>query len=96
MARLKNLPAQALVDTLAGYVDYYYWKQIPVARKWPHWPARVAHDLEKAAQERFAYAQQMWAFLPEFLKAQYRLMAMSTPVTARDIFTRAYLNASRL
>lgn len=96
MARLTAMPNQAIVDTLAGVIDFYYWKGIPVARKWPHWPARVAHAEEKAAQERFAYAQQMWVFLPEFLKAQYRLMAASTPVTARDIFTRAYLNASRL
>ena len=89
------MPSQAIVDRLAGAVDFYYWKGIPVARKWPHWPARVPLPDEKASQNLFAYASKMWKFLPEFLKANYRLMATSSPVTGRDIFTRAYMNAAR-
>lgn len=88
--------SQAMIDRLKGTIDYYYWKGIPCARKWPHWPARAPYPAEKANQDSFAYATKMWRFLPEFLKAQYIDMAVSTPVTGRDIFMRAYMNAARV
>jgi len=96
MAVLKQPINRVQVDTLSGVVDFYYWRGLPCARKWPHWPARVPYPAEKIAQDRFAYAMQMWAFLPRYLQDQYRNMAVSASVTARDIFVRAYLNASRL
>lgn len=96
MAVLKQQFTQAQVDTLSGAIDFYYWKGLPVARKWPHWPARVPYPAEKATQERFGYCMRMWAFLPSYLQAQYRNMAVSTGVTGRDIFARAYLNAARI
>lgn len=94
MARIKGGLSQATVDTLAGSIDFYYWKGMLVARKWPRWPRRLPHPDEKDAQDSFAYASRMWKWLPTFLKDQYRIMAVSTPVTGRDIFTRAYINAS--
>lgn len=95
MARIKGGLSQVAVDTLAGCVDFYYWKGIVVARKWPRWPVRVPHPEEKSVQTIFGYATQMWKWLPEYLKQSYREMAVSSPVTGRDIFTRAYINASR-
>lgn len=96
MVRLLKMPSQAIVDTFAGAIDFYYWKGMPVARKWPIWPKRLPSGPEKVAQERFGYAMRMYAFLPRFLKDQYRNMAVSADVTARDIFVRCYLNAARL
>lgn len=96
MAVITGKLNQVAVDTLSGVVDFYYWRGLLCARKWPHWPARVPYPAEKVAQERFGYCMRMWAFLPSYLQAQYRNMAVSTGVTARDIFARAYLNAARI
>lgn len=96
MARITAMPAQATIDRFADAVDFYMWKGVPCARKWPHWPRRTPTPTEKLHQDLFAYVSQMWLSLPEYLKAMYRDMAVSTPVTGRDIFVRAYLNASRL
>ncbi len=94
MATITYFPSQAIVDTFAGTIDFYYWKTIVVARKWPYWPRRSATGLEEESQANFAYAARMWKWLPTFLKDQYIKMAVSAGVTGRDIFTRAYLNAS--
>jgi len=34
MAKVKNISTQ-IIKSLAGVVDFYYWKGIPVARSWP-------------------------------------------------------------
>lgn len=95
MAVITGKLSQNTVDTLAGAIDFYYYKGILCARKWPHWKVRVPLPDEKAAQDNFAYVSKMWKWLPEYLKQTYREMAIGTPVTARDIFTKAYINASR-
>lgn len=89
------MPEQAIIDYFKGTVDFYYWKGIPCARMWPHWPKRVASPLEKANRDAFGYAARMWGQLPEYIKEMYRQMAASTSVTCRDIFQRSYMNAGR-
>ena len=96
MAVLTKLPSMAVVDSLKGSLDFYYWKGIPVCRMWPHWPKRTATPLEKRNQNAFGYATKMWKYLPPYIQDQYKDMAISTPVTGRDIFMRAYINASRV
>lgn len=92
LARLDKMPSQEIIDGLKGVVDFYYWKGIPCARKWPHWAKREPTPDEKAAQDRFAYAARSWKNLPEYVKAAYNNMAASTFNTGREIYMRTYLS----
>lgn len=95
MAVLKVMPHQAIVDSLKGVIDFYYWKGIPCARAWPHWPKRVPTPAEKTNQDSFAYCQHQWKQLPEYIKEMYRQCASTTSLTARDIYTACYMNVER-
>ena len=35
MAKLIALPHQAIIDGFKGTIDFYVWKGLSVARKWP-------------------------------------------------------------
>ena len=94
MVRLTALPELAIIDQFKGKVDFYEWKGIPCARKWPHWPKRLPTVPEKANQDRFAYAIHAWTNLSEYIKAMYRQMAVGTSLTARDLFMRSYINGN--
>lgn len=92
MARLIALPGQAIISGLKGKVDFYLWKGIPCARKWPIWPDRKPYPLEKIAQDTFAYSVKSWPAQPEFLRSQFQRMAAGTPFSPRDLFMRSYLS----
>ena len=50
MARLTQMPAQAVIDGFKGVLDMYYWLRIPCARKWPRHPKRKPYPDELANQ----------------------------------------------
>lgn len=91
MATLDRMPSQAIIDDLKGVIDFYYWKGIPCARRWPTWVKRTATTREKANQDAFTYAIMSYAELPPVVRQFYVEMAAGTNVTARDLFLRAYL-----
>ena len=95
MARLTALPEQAIIDKLKGVIDFYLWKGIPCARKWPYYRKREPTPLEKANQDAFAYCNAIAPFLPEYVKDQYKRMAQGTPLTWRDLWVRAYMQGIR-
>jgi hypothetical protein len=51
MARLSGVPARSIVLGLKGAIDFYSWKGIPVARRWPRSPGK----------QRAAPVQEQWA-----------------------------------
>lgn len=91
MAVLSKLPSEAVISSFKGVVDFYLWKGIPCARKWPTWPKRQAYPEERANQDDFAYANKLFSQLPDYLQQQYRNMAASTSFTGKDLFIRAYM-----
>lgn len=95
MARLERMPQQSIIDDLKGTIDYYYYKGIPVARKWPHWPKRTPTPEEKANQEAFAYINSTVKDIPAYIRRQYQAMASSSILTWKDLYIRAYLNGIR-
>ncbi len=92
MVKLKQMPNQEIVDSLSGSVDFYFWRGIPVARKWPHWPPRVPTPAEKANQDLFGYGAGAWSRLPLIVKQAYKRQAISTSYTGRDLFTVSFIN----
>lgn len=92
MAKLSSMPPQNIVDSLAGVVDFYYWRGIPCARAWPRWPPRDPTPAEKANQDLFAYAVALYNTLPANIIERYRIQAASTKYTCRDLFMRSFLS----
>jgi len=92
LARLKRLPALAEIDRLKGTIDYYLWKGIPCARKWPHWPTRVPTPWEKANQLAFAFANSTARDIPAYVRLQYQRMVAGTKLSWKDLYVRDYMN----
>ena len=91
MAKIDQMPSQVIIDSFFGVVDFYLYKGQACARMWPNWRRRTAWPAESLNQEIFGYASKMWRFLPEYVKQAYNQMAVSLPVTGRDIFIRGYI-----
>lgn len=92
MAVLDKLPEKAIISAFKGVVDFYLWKGIPVARKWPYFPKREPSPLEIEIRQTFAYANHMAGQLPEYIIDQYKRMATGTPFSWKDLFVRSYIS----
>jgi len=85
------MPQQEEIAAFKGLVDFYEWKGIHCARKWPTWPAREPHPDEKANQDDFAYAVKNIASMSDYIIDRYKALAVSTPWTWRDLAIRGYM-----
>lgn len=95
MVVLTEMPNQAIIDGFKGVIDFYLWRGLPCARKWPVWRKRKPTPREKAAQDAFAEAMRATKTMPEYIIDQYRRMAEGTRWRWQDIFLRAYLTGTR-
>lgn len=91
MARLLKLPEQAIIDGFKGAIDFYVYKGIPCARKWPHWKPRQPTPAERANQEAFAYINKLAGSLPKATIDAFKAMAQGTPLTWKDLLVRGYM-----
>ena len=92
MAKLSQLPGQAIIDGLKGTVDFYYWKGIPVARSWPRKTTLPPSPAMLAAQQTFAKAAILYKEQDRVLILYLKDNASSTAKTSKDIFFMAYLS----
>lgn len=91
MTVLTALPSQAIINGFKGTVDFYLWKGVACARKWPRWRRRTATPEEAANQDAFRYINQVAGSLDPYIIAQYQAMAAGTPFTWKDLLVRAYM-----
>ncbi len=91
MAILTALPHQAIIDGFKGKIDFYLWRGIPVARKWPRSPGHLRAPAVMAQWPTFSEASRGWTLLTEDEQDAYRSMASSTGLSGRDLFTRSYI-----
>lgn len=92
MAKLNSMPSQAIVDSLAGVVDFYLWRGIPVARKWPRATDIARTPNEQLASAKFAYINQTAHEVPLNLQTLYSELAEASSLTWKDWLTRLYLS----
>jgi hypothetical protein len=57
MAKVRHISLET-IKALSGIIDFYYWKGIPVARKWPDWTHFRPSPRQKAAMEAL---KKIWA-----------------------------------
>lgn len=91
MTKLTALPEQAVISGFKGVVDFYLWKGIPVARKWPRSPEGPRTAAVQAQWPAFIAAARLWMLLSPEIQSAYRTMTAGGSLSGRDIFTRAYL-----
>lgn len=92
MARLDKLPAQHIIDGFKGVVDFYEYKGIPCARMWPTWRPRKPTAIEKVAQDRFRYINQLTPQIQPIIRSAYQEMARRYYLTWKDWIVRGYLS----
>lgn len=91
MAILTALPHQAIIDGFKGKIDFYLWRGIPCARKWPRSPGHLRAQAVMEQWTDFAYAASAWNLLSEEIQEAYRALAVGSGLSGRDLFTRSYL-----
>jgi len=52
MAKVRHISLET-IKALSGIIDFYYWKGIPCARKWPDWTHFRPSARQKASMEAF-------------------------------------------
>lgn len=91
LAKLRVLPHQNIISGFRGKIDFYVWKGIAVARKWPRSPGKSRSPAVEAQWPIFADAAALWNELSDEVRSAYIKMAESTALTGRDLFTRSYI-----
>lgn len=91
MAKPGTMPSQAIIDGFKGVLDFYYWKRIAVARRWPRYFARQPTPAEITNQTDFAYINKLYSTLPSIITDALKNHALGTTQTAKDYLVRAYL-----
>ena len=92
MAKLTALPSMAIISGLKGTIDFYLWRGIPVARKWPRSPGHKRAPRVEAQWPAFATASRLWNLMDPDLRAAYIETAHGTTLSGRDLAQRAYLS----
>jgi hypothetical protein len=87
MAKLQSLPDSATIMACRQRVDFYLWKGMPVARRWPvvnqH---RVRTAGEIASSQRFSVATGVTGQLPGYVRAVFVAEFPGLGVTWVDAF----------
>lgn len=91
MAKLDKMPQQSIIDGMKGLVDYYYWKGISVARRWPRYFARTPTPDEATNQADFAYINKLYSQLALIIIVALKDHAAGTTQIGKDYLVRAYL-----
>lgn len=91
MAKPDKMPQQAIIDGMKGLIDYYYWKGVAVARRWPRYFARTPSPQEAVNQADFAYINKLYSTLPAIVLQGLIDHAKGTTQVPKDYLVRAYL-----
>jgi len=91
MAKLETLPEKYIIDGFKGTIDFYEWKGIPVARKWPTFQPYPFSEAQKDNQAAFAYINKLYSQLSLSVIVAYTLLAARTTQTPKDYIVRAYM-----
>jgi len=84
MAILPNLPSSAQIASLAGILDFYYYKGIPCVRSWPNKPTKT-----KAIKRTWANMRNgnlLWKGVKQVDVEALTYASKASELTNRDMF----------
>lgn len=94
MAKIKKLPSAAIIDGFRKVIDYYVYMGVPCARKWPKSPGHRRTPEVEAQWAIFKEAVALWDQISPEVRQAYEEMAVTTNLTARDMFIRGYISGT--
>jgi len=83
-----------VISGFRGVIDYYYYMGVPCARRWPRKPSQARSAPVRAQWPIFTRAVELWAEISSDLRQAYEDMAVSTNLTARDMFIKGYISGT--
>lgn len=94
MAIIKAMVGQKVIDGFRGVIDFYFYMGIPCARSWPKSPGKRRSPSVTAQWPVFQNAARLWRELSPGVRKTYEDMAVTTNLTAKDIFFRGYISGT--
>ena len=91
MGKLGAMPAQHIISSFKGVVDFYNYLGIPCFRQWPKSPGNRRSPAVEAQWASFAKSSWLWNELGDEVREAYNSMASGTGLSGRDMFTRSYI-----
>lgn len=89
MARLKALPSLDIIRGFKGVIDFYLWRGLPCARKWPRRAPGRRTEAEIASSALFGIITSNYRLLAPLVLAAFQEAAKDQPRTARDLYISA-------
>jgi len=86
MAKLERLPDAGTIVSCRGLVDFYLWKGVPCARRWPKKSTQPRTAGEIASSELFTAAAVMTGAIAPVVMELYRSQMAGKGVTWVDWF----------
>jgi hypothetical protein len=84
MTRLSGVPPRGIVLGLKGIVDFYSWKGIPVARRWPRSPTQPRSAAVQAQYADFKAVTQGFKEIDVTVVNALNGMSDGTLLTTKD------------
>ena len=91
MAIITEMVGQKVIDGFKGVIDFYYYKGLACARRWPKSPGRARSPAVMAGWPAFGYAAGEWNNISPAVRRTYEALASGTGLSGRDMFQRAYM-----
>jgi len=90
MAVIKEMLGKKQIDGFKGSIDFYYYRGLPVARRWPRNQGKSQTRASVAQQPMFTYVQRLWKETSPFVKEAYATLARDCALHRKDWFMRGY------
>jgi hypothetical protein len=84
MVRLQGVPPRGIVLGFKGSIDYYSWKGIPVARRWPRSPGKRRAPAVEAQWDDFRTVTQGFKAIDSTVIPALASMSNGTQITTKD------------
>jgi hypothetical protein len=80
------MPDSEVRAACTGLVDFYFWKGVPVARRWPRFKPREPSAAEAASQSRFSVVATATGNIGTPVKEAWQALGTTTGTTWVDMF----------
>lgn len=90
MAKVKHI-SEAMIRGQARVLDYYYWRGIPVCRRWPVWHNKPRSPAVQASAEAFRQSRRDLKAMTPIIRESYRRLNVGKKMAWVDMYTRAYM-----
>jgi len=91
MAKVDHISGE-MIDAFRGSVDFYYWKNIPVARSWPGKIQQPFTPGQNFRRQLFKSVSENLHKLEDNVIKSYKLMSQNISYSWRDLYFKIYLS----